>query len=69
MLFNRKIRTDIPTLKKTVRFHHSVTKAEQIDERIKEYTKEMVKSKEPEINISGSCETKAKEQRRTIFQS
>ena len=52
MLFSRKIRTDIPTLKKTVKFHDSVTKAEQKDQRMKEYMKEMVKSKEPEIKIS-----------------
>ena len=52
MLFTRKIRTDIPPLKKTVTTHERFTKADSRDGRMKKYMEETMRSKAPNINIS-----------------
>ena len=51
MLCSRKIRTDIPSMKKSVRFQDTVAKAEQRDERMKSYMKELADRSKREVDM------------------
>ena len=51
MLYSRKIRTDIPSMKKSVRFQDTVAKAEQRDERMKSYMKELADRSRRDVDI------------------
>ena len=51
MLYSRKIRTDLPSMKKSVHFQDTVAKAEQRDERMKSYMKELADRSKREVDM------------------